>query len=120
MKLNDGGLIDIEFTAQYLQLINAHAGGPLMHNTEDALIALAHQRLAPARMMNRLLEAWRLQQNLSQLLKVTLDDDDDPDGEPPALQKMLATAGQAKSFLQLRSKLDHARISARRAFVRLV
>ena len=120
MKLNDGGLVDIEFTAQFLQLINAHAGGPLLHNTGEALMALADRRLAPARLMKRLLDAWRLQQNLSQLLKVTLNDDDDPDREPTALQMMLAKAGQTTSFARLRSKLDRARGGARRTFVSLV
>jgi len=120
LKLSDGGLVDIEFTAQYLQLINAHAGGPLLPNTGDALAALAEQGLAPAPATTRLLEAWRLQQNLTQLLKVTLDDGVDPDGEPAALQAMLARAGQATSYARLRSKLDRARAGARRTFVRLV
>jgi glutamate-ammonia-ligase adenylyltransferase len=120
LKLNDGGLVDMEFTAQYLQLINANAGGPLLHNTGEALIALAEQGLAPARAMNQLLAAWRLQQNLSQLLKVTLDDDVDPDSEPHAFQMMLAAAGHTKSFARLRSKVSRDRIAARRTFVRLV
>jgi glutamate-ammonia-ligase adenylyltransferase len=120
LKLSDGGLVDIEFTAQYLQLINAQTAGPLLQNTGEALSALAENRLAPARAIRQLLDAWRLQQDLSQLLKVTLDDGADPDSEPAALQAMLAKAGQATSFARLRSKLDRARISARRAFVRLV
>jgi glutamate-ammonia-ligase adenylyltransferase len=120
LKLNDGGLVDIEFTAQYLQLINAHAGGPLLQNTGEALIALADRNLAPGHAMKQILDAWRMQQNLMQLLKVALDDDDDPDSEPAALQMMLATAGQATSFARLRSKLDRARRAARRTFLRLV
>ena len=120
LKLSGGGLIDIEFIAQYLQLINAHAGGPLKQNTGEALAALAKQNLAPVPTMNRLIESWRLQQNLLQLLKVTLDDPVDPDSEPPALQAMLAKAGHAASFAQLRANLARARTSARRTFVRLV
>lgn len=119
LKLNDGGLVDIEFTAQYLQVINAHAGGPLLPNTGEALVALTNQGLAPARPMRQLLKAWRLQQNLVQLLKVTLDDDD-PSSEPAALKMMLAKAGQATSFAQLRIKLDRARAAARGIFVRIV
>jgi glutamate-ammonia-ligase adenylyltransferase len=120
VKLNEGGLVDIEFTAQYLQLIAASSDGPLLHNTGEALAAISSQGLAPARMMNQLLDAWRLQQNLSQLLKVTLDDDVDPDSEPAAFHSMLAKAGGAKSFAGLRGKLDRARGNARRTFVRLV
>ena len=120
LKLNDGGLVDIEFTAQFLQLINAQAGGPLLHNTGEALIALADRGLAPAQAMKQLLSAWRLQQDLTQLLKVTLEDGADPDREPAALRMMLARAGQASSFARLRSKLDSARVATRRTFVRLV
>jgi glutamate-ammonia-ligase adenylyltransferase len=120
MKLNDGGLVDIEFTAQFLQLINAHADGPLLHNTGEALVALANRGLAPARAMKQLLDAWRLQQDLTQLLKVTLDDGADPESEPAALRMMLARAGRTTSFARLRIKLDHARTGARRTFVRLV
>jgi glutamate-ammonia-ligase adenylyltransferase len=119
LKLNDGGLVDIEFTTQYLQLINAHAGGPLRPNTGEALIALTKNGLAPARPMKQLLDAWRLQQNVGQLLKVTLDDED-PSSEPAALKMMLAKAGQATSFAQLRVKLGRARAGARRIFVRIV
>ncbi len=114
------GLVDIEFAAQYLQLINAHAGGPLRQNTGEALTALSETRLAHALVIGRLLDAWRLQQDLSQLLRVTLDDDADPDNEPAALQMMLAKAGKTTSFLRLQRKLDRARREARRVFARLV
>ena len=120
MKLNAGGLVDIEFTAQFLQLIKAHAHGPLLHNTGEALIALVDQGFAPARAMKQMLNAWRLQQDLTQLLKVTLDDGADPESEPAALRMMLARAGQATSFARLRGKLDRARMGARRTFERLV
>ncbi len=120
LKMNEGGLVDIEFIAQFLQLTNAPTGGPLLQNTGEALIALADQGLAPARAMKALLDAWRLQQDLTQLLKVTLDDGADPESEPAALRMMLARAGQATSFSRLRSKLDRARGGARRTFVRLV
>jgi glutamate-ammonia-ligase adenylyltransferase len=113
-------LVDIEFAAQYLQLINAHAGGPLRQNTGEALTALSETRLAHALVIGRLLDAWRLQQDLSQLLRVTLDDDADPDNEPAALQMMLAKAGKTTSFLRLQRKLDRARREARRVFARLV
>jgi glutamate-ammonia-ligase adenylyltransferase len=120
LKLSEGGLVDIEFAAQYLQLINAHAGGPLRQNTGEALTALSETRLAHALVIGRLLDAWRLQQDLSQLLRVTLDDDADPDNEPAALQMMLAKAGKTTSFLRLQRKLDRARREARRVFARLV
>ena len=46
-KLIEGGLVDIEFAAQFLQLVHAPGGGPLRQNTAEALEALDLARLAP-------------------------------------------------------------------------
>src|SRR6185436_9144161 len=40
LKLGEGGLVDIEFAAQFLQLAHAADGGPLRQNTGEALAAL--------------------------------------------------------------------------------
>ena len=61
-------------------------------------------------------QAWRLQQNLTQLLKVALTDSENPDGEPKAFKALLARAGGAKDFKLLRAKLARARTAARRAY----
>ena len=84
MKLSAGGLVDIEFSAQYLQLIHAGGGGPLRQNTGEALAALVDGPLKSNPLLADLLGAWRLQQNLSQLLMVALPDDADPSDEPRA------------------------------------
>ena len=64
LKLEEGGLVDIEFAAQFLQLINAPAGGPLRQNTAEALAALGAAGLALAEAILDLTAAWRLQQDL--------------------------------------------------------
>ena len=119
LKLSDGGLVDIEFAAQFLQLAGAAAGGPLRAHTGEALAALAQAGAAPARTLAVLTEAWVLQQNLSQLLKVALADDADPDTEPPAFRRLLARAGGARSFPALKSRLAAARRAAHDAFTTL-
>jgi glutamate-ammonia-ligase adenylyltransferase len=120
MKLSDGGLVDIEFAAQFLQLVNACKLKELHQHTGLALAALAEARLAPRRALRSLEAAWRLQQGLGQLLKVALDDDADPDSEPVAFQRMLAKAGQSSDFDRLRGKLARSRSAAHAAFQRLV
>jgi glutamate-ammonia-ligase adenylyltransferase len=120
MKLSEGGLVDIEFAAQYLQLVKAYAGGPLRQNTGEALTLLVHAEPESARSLEKLRRAWDLQQNLSQLLKVALPDEANPEDEPPALQAMLAKAGRATSIARLRTKLVSAREEAHRAFQHLV
>jgi glutamate-ammonia-ligase adenylyltransferase len=64
-------------------------------------------------------DAWRLQQDLTQLIKVALDDSD-PSAEPPAFRKLLARAGDARDFKALRRRLDAAQAAARKAYEALV
>src|SRR5206468_2865705 len=74
LKLSPGGLVDIEFAAQFLQLAHAAEGGPLRPNTSEALAAFRETRLAPSEPLVALERAWRLQQDLTQLMKVALED----------------------------------------------
>jgi glutamate-ammonia-ligase adenylyltransferase len=116
LKLSPGGLVDIEFVAQFLQLAYAAEGGPLRPNTAEALAALRMTGLAPADAVADLEQAWRLQQDLTQLLKVALESDADPTGEPAAFRALLARAGGARDFRQLRSRLSAKRMAARKAY----
>jgi glutamate-ammonia-ligase adenylyltransferase len=119
LKLSPGGLVDIEFAAQFLQLAHAAEGGPLHSNTAEALAAFAASGLAPPRPIGELQAAWRLQQNLTQLLKVALEDGD-PSGEPAAFKRLLARAGAARGFPALLRKLEAARGAARAAYEAVV
>ncbi|MCF8504238.1 MAG: bifunctional [glutamine synthetase] adenylyltransferase/[glutamine synthetase]-adenylyl-L-tyrosine phosphorylase [Caulobacter sp.] len=119
LKLTPGGLVDVEFAAQHLQIIHAAAGGPLAHNTGEALAALEAAGLGDPAALADLGEAWRLQQDLSQLLKLALEDKADPDEEPKGLQALLARAGGARNLSDLRKRLTTARDKARRAFEQL-
>ena len=116
VKLAPGGLVDIEFAAQHLQLAHAAAGGPIAANTGEALARMAVARLAPARQLAALRSAWKMQQDLSQLLRAALDDDRDPEGEPEGFKRLLARAGGAPGYGELRLKLDRRQVDARAAF----
>jgi glutamate-ammonia-ligase adenylyltransferase len=116
MKLGPGGLVDIEFAAQYLQIVHAADGGPLVQNTGDALQRLAAAGLASGEGAEALEDAWRLQHDLTQLLKVALADGADPADEPKAFQALLAQAGDSKDFKALRAKLAAARSGAKAAY----
>jgi glutamate-ammonia-ligase adenylyltransferase len=118
MKLAPGGLVDIEFAAQFLQLAHAPAGGPLRAGTAEALEALAAAGLAGQ--VGPLLEAWILQQNLTQMLKLALGDGDDPADQPEAFRRKLARAGGARDFRSLATRLARARKEALSAYERLV
>ena len=116
LKLSTGGLVDIEFAAQFLQLAKGADGGPLRPNTAQALVALREAGLAPAETLDALERGWRLQQDLTQLLKVALDDGPDPEVEPAAFRALLARAGGARDFRQLRTTLKTVRAAAHRAY----
>jgi glutamate-ammonia-ligase adenylyltransferase len=121
LKLGEGGLVDIEFAAQYLQLVHAapnakNPGGPLKPNTAEALAAFAGSPLAPAAPIADLERAWRLQQDLTQLLKLALEDGADPAEEPAAFRALLARAGGARDFRQLRTALAKAQAAAHAAY----
>jgi glutamate-ammonia-ligase adenylyltransferase len=116
LKRSPGGLIDVEFAAQHLQIVHAAAGGPLRANTGEALAAIQAAGLLPPAPGAALHDAWVLQQNLSQLLKVALAEDADPTGEPPAFKTLLAQAGGAADFDALRARLRGLRTDAHKAF----
>jgi len=112
LKLAPGGLVDIEFAAQALQLLHAASGGPLRARTRDALAALSAAGLGERRALEDLARAWRLQQDLSQVLKIALGDQGDPRSEPERLKALLARAGHAMDFETLENDLFQAERSA--------
>jgi glutamate-ammonia-ligase adenylyltransferase len=116
IKLIEGGLVDIEFAAQHLQIVHAAEGGPLRAHTAEALEAMTAAGLADPKLAGDLVAAWRLQQDLSQVLKVALADDADPAAEPRRLQAILARAGGAKDLAGLKARLTRARQKAHAAF----
>jgi glutamate-ammonia-ligase adenylyltransferase len=120
LKLADGGMVDIEFAAQYLQVVLAAQGGPLDPNTDSVLAALSARAAAAADAMAWLRSAWTLQQNLSQVLKVALGDGADPETEPARFQGILAKAGGARSFAALRDKLAKAQSAAHAAYEEVI
>jgi glutamate-ammonia-ligase adenylyltransferase len=92
----------------------------LRAHTAEALAAMAEAGLADAKAVAALSAAWRLQQDLSQLLKLALEEDADPGGEPKGFRDLLARAGGVRRFQDLSARLAAVRADAMRAFDRLV
>jgi glutamate-ammonia-ligase adenylyltransferase len=104
--------VDIEFTAQLLQLAGASRGGPLRQGTLAALEAAGADGLSE-RHARALADAWRLQTGLAQLLAAALEEGLHPRAEPEAFKRKLASAGGVRTFAALEAKLKRAQ--ARRA-----
>ena len=116
LKLRPGGLVDVEFAAQHLQLVHAAAGGPLRPNTGDALVALQEAGLLAPAASRDLQDGWRLARRLAQVLRLALDGDADPSAEPVGLRSLLARAAGVERFEDVRPRLEAARRRARGAF----
>jgi glutamate-ammonia-ligase adenylyltransferase len=116
LKLSRGGLVDIEFAAQDLQIVHAASGGPLRQHTGEALVALKDAGLVEPALADDLERAWRLQQDLSQVLKIALPEGEDPSHEPEALKALLVKAGGQGDFKALAEALRELKAAARRAF----
>jgi len=119
-KLSVGGQVDCEFAAQHLQLIHAEAGGPLRAGTLAALSAMQRAGLAPAPDIEALATAWKVQQSLAQVMRVSLTELDDPHNEPEAFQRKLARAVHTRRLDTLEKKLKDIRRRARTAFEKIV
>jgi glutamate-ammonia-ligase adenylyltransferase len=106
LKQVRGGLVDLEFIAQYLQLVHA-ASHPavLSANTVTALSNLWRAGLVPAAAAEALLPAARLLNNLTQVLRLCLDGPFAPDKASPGLKALLARAGEAPDFSRLEAEL---------------
>ncbi len=117
LKLSPGGLVDAEFAAQFLQIAEASLGGPLIRHTGDALLAFRDQ---DPEAIATLRDAWLLQQDLSQVMKVAIAGEADPAAEPAGFRALLARVGGVKDFRALTARLKAVRTGGRAAFLKIV
>jgi len=121
LKQVPGGLVDLEFIAQGMQLLNA-AGHPgiLDQNTSDALRRAREAGVLAADEADGLLAAARLQTALSQVLRVAVDGRFDPAAAPRGLARLVAAAAGMPDLATLEAHLVETQAAVRSAFVRLV
>ena len=106
LKQVRGGLVDLEFIAQYLQLVHA-ADRPqvLSQNTLAALGKLEGAGCLPPAAADSLLPAARLLNNLTQVLRLCQDGPFQAKTAPEGLKLLLARAGEAPDFARLEAEL---------------
>ncbi|MBO0765494.1 MAG: bifunctional [glutamine synthetase] adenylyltransferase/[glutamine synthetase]-adenylyl-L-tyrosine phosphorylase [Hyphomicrobiaceae bacterium] len=106
LKQVRGGLVDIEFMAQYLQLVHAHLHPQVLStNTVDALANLERAGLLPAAAADVLVPAARLFANLTQVLRLCVDGAFVADKTAQGLKGLLVRAGEAPDFGRLEADL---------------
>jgi glutamate-ammonia-ligase adenylyltransferase len=120
LKFAAGGLVDIEFAAQLLQLCAAGTGDVLDQNTIGSIEKLiAAGALDPAD-GESLIAAARLQQDLTQVLRVAIDGEFRPETASAGLEALLARVAGLKDFARLEPLLQRRQKVARAVFERIL
>jgi glutamate-ammonia-ligase adenylyltransferase len=121
LKFASGGLVDIEFIAQTLQLCAAPRGPDVLDgNTLSALHKLGAAKVLTANDTNALIYAASLQQALTQVLRIALDGTLEPDSATPGLKALLVRATGESGFARLEARLAQAQSAVREIFERVV
>ena len=121
LKYVAGGLIDLEFIAQYLQLIHAHDKPEILDtSTARALDKAARLGVLSADDADVLRPAVRLYQNLTQILRLCLSGPFDPKSAGPGLLNLLARAADVPDFATLEAHLAETQTKVRTSFERIV
>ncbi len=121
LKFAPGGLVDIEFVAQTLQLQHAHAHPEVLQtNTIAALAALSLAKVLDAHEGGALIEAAKLQQSLAQALRIAVEGTLDREVATAGLKVLLARAGNAADFTVLELELARAQARVRTIFDRVL
>ncbi len=116
LKLTQGGLVDIEFAAQALQLIHGRAAPDVLSpNTGEALQRLMAAGLLDAGTGEALLQAWRLQSGLAQLIALGGETPFDPAKAREPFRRKLAGAAGLPDFRTLEGALKAAQAEAHAA-----
>lgn len=121
VKHRRGGLIDIEFIAQYLQLRYGH-DHPLILSTNTRL---ALDRACEAGVLSTadhdvLVEAWRLWSAVQTVLRQTVAGAFNEDTAPHGLKDVLVTASGLVDFKTLRDRMDDLAAASFAVFKRLI
>jgi glutamate-ammonia-ligase adenylyltransferase len=120
VKLIDGGQVDLEFIAQWLTLRHA-AAHPSLHARATAAVFEAARRtgVLPAEDARALLDAARLYNALTQVLRLALDGPFDPDNVPKGLAAMIARAAELPDLRAVEIEFGETRARVRRIAKRL-
>jgi glutamate-ammonia-ligase adenylyltransferase len=113
LKFAPGGLVDIEFIAQTLQLASAAKKDVLDTNTIEALHKLAAARVLSDDTARTLTDAAVLEHALTQVLRIALDGTLEPAEATPGLKAMLVRAAGVTDFAALEIRLAERQTAVR-------
>ncbi len=107
IKYRRGGLLDIEFIAQYLQLGHAAGGADILSaNTETALDKLMFAGYLDPSIGGDLKASLTLWRNLQAVIRLTAADGFDAEAAPDGQRDLLARVGNLPDFGALQEQVD--------------
>jgi glutamate-ammonia-ligase adenylyltransferase len=121
LKYAAGGLIDLEFIAQYLQLAHAAATPGILDTATASVFDKAlREGILGAEDADVLRPATRLYQDLGQILRLCVAAPFDAKSAGPGLTELLARAADVPDFATLEAHLADTQERVRRSFVRIL
>ncbi|MGU3399781.1 bifunctional [glutamine synthetase] adenylyltransferase/[glutamine synthetase]-adenylyl-L-tyrosine phosphorylase [Brucellaceae bacterium D45D] len=118
-KLKRGGIIDLEFIAQFAVLAGKLKAGSRPLATEEVLAAL-HPSFADPASVDALVEAHRFYTNLSQCIRLCLDESVALEQFPPGLRELLCRVVNAPAISHIESQIKDCETEVSGAFHRLI
>ncbi|MGH6663588.1 MAG: bifunctional [glutamine synthetase] adenylyltransferase/[glutamine synthetase]-adenylyl-L-tyrosine phosphorylase, partial [Pseudolabrys sp.] len=121
LKYAAGGLVDIEFIAQYLQLVHAHNMPDILDTSTARVLDKAWTlRLLPVEEAEVLRPAVQLYQDLTQILRLCLAGPFDAKTAGAGLLRLLARAAGVPDFRTLDATLIETQAKVRASFERIL
>ncbi|KIZ44445.1 MULTISPECIES: bifunctional [glutamine synthetase] adenylyltransferase/[glutamine synthetase]-adenylyl-L-tyrosine phosphorylase [Rhodopseudomonas] len=121
LKYAAGGLVDIDFIAQYLQLIHAAQAPEILNvNTLAVLDNATRLGLLPHAAANVLRPAARLYHDLTQILRLCVSEKFKPETAGEDLLRVLVRAGDAPDFSALQARVKETQAEVRAVFLKLI
>jgi glutamate-ammonia-ligase adenylyltransferase len=121
LKYAAGGLVDLEFIAQYLQLVHASTTPEILDTSTVRVLDKAWRLgLLATDQAEVLRPAARLYHNLTQILRLCLPGDFDPKTGAPELCALLARAADVPDFATLDAFITETETKVRKSFDRIL
>jgi [glutamine synthetase] adenylyltransferase / [glutamine synthetase]-adenylyl-L-tyrosine phosphorylase len=121
LKYAAGGLVDLEFIAQYLQLAHAAAALDILDTATASVFDKAvREGILAVEDAEVLRPATRLYQDLGQILRLCVAGPFDPKSAGTGLAELLARAADVPDFATLEAHLADTQERVRRSFVRIL
>ncbi|MDX1483370.1 MAG: bifunctional [glutamine synthetase] adenylyltransferase/[glutamine synthetase]-adenylyl-L-tyrosine phosphorylase [Alphaproteobacteria bacterium] len=116
-----GGLVDVEFIAQYLQLRHAHDHPEVLDtNTNAALDRLAAAGLLEAETAATLCHGGKLWRTIQGMLRFTVEGPFDETAATEGLKMALVRAAEMEDFAALRQEMAQTAAKVRDAFIAVI